>query len=72
MGARSHTEPLHNLLSSVVHPRRIRRLTRCVIGTVQRTHLFADDHVVAYLGSMEASQSGQASEEGANEDVDFS
>ncbi|KAH7262306.1 hypothetical protein BKA59DRAFT_505339 [Fusarium tricinctum] len=38
----------------------------------QRTHLFADDHVVAYLGEMEASQGGQASEPTSNEEDDFS
>ncbi|KAM0344633.1 hypothetical protein ACHAPU_007407 [Fusarium lateritium] len=38
----------------------------------QRTHLFADDHVVAYLGAMDASQGGQASDPTANEEDDFS
>ncbi|KAF5001689.1 hypothetical protein FGRMN_856 [Fusarium graminum] len=38
----------------------------------QRTHLFADDHVVAYLGAMEASQGGQAPEPTSNEEEDFS
>ncbi|OBS28914.1 hypothetical protein FPOA_02849 [Fusarium poae] len=38
----------------------------------QRTHLFADDHVVAYLGSMEASQNRQASGDEANDEDDFS
>ncbi|EEU45437.1 uncharacterized protein NECHADRAFT_106131 [Fusarium vanettenii 77-13-4] len=38
----------------------------------QRTHLFADDHVVAYLGSMEVSESGQAHDAPANEEDDFS
>ncbi|WAO89507.1 SET domain-containing protein [Fusarium falciforme] len=38
----------------------------------QRTHLFADDHVVAYLGSMEVSESGQAPDAPANEEDDFS
>ncbi|WXC57350.1 hypothetical protein SNK03_003268 [Fusarium graminearum] len=38
----------------------------------QRTHLFADDHVVAYLGSMEAAQNGQASGIEANDEDDFS
>ncbi|KAI5462563.1 hypothetical protein BGZ63DRAFT_217644 [Mariannaea sp. PMI_226] len=38
----------------------------------QRTHLLADDHVVAYLGSMEVTESGLASDREANEEDDFS
>ncbi|KAM5512698.1 SET domain-containing protein [Fusarium oxysporum f. sp. phaseoli] len=38
----------------------------------QRTHLFADDHVVAYLGSMEVSQDRQAFQSATNEEEDFS
>ncbi|RSL93396.1 hypothetical protein CEP52_013291 [Fusarium oligoseptatum] len=38
----------------------------------QRTHLFADVHVVDYLGSMEVSESGQAPGASTNEEGDFS
>ncbi|RSL94464.1 hypothetical protein CDV31_014287 [Fusarium ambrosium] len=38
----------------------------------QRTHLFADVHVVDYLGSMEVSESGQAPGASTNEEADFS
>ncbi|UZP35745.1 hypothetical protein NXS19_003561 [Fusarium pseudograminearum] len=38
----------------------------------QRAHLFADDHVVAYLGSMEPAQNGQVSGIEANDEDDFS
>ncbi|KAF4455658.1 SET domain-containing protein 8 [Fusarium austroafricanum] len=43
-----------------------------VVLNEQRAHLFADDHVVAYLGSMEASQDGKVPEPAANEEDDFS
>lgn len=38
----------------------------------QKSQLLADDNVVAYLGSMEATESGLAPEGASNEDDDFS
>ncbi|KAF5026185.1 hypothetical protein F66182_1749 [Fusarium sp. NRRL 66182] len=67
---RAYLHALPRLYSHI--PRNSGQLTGRVIGTVQRTHLFADNHVVAYLGSMEAVEDGQASGVVANEEDDFS